>query len=265
MRRRDRQAIVRHLNTARQVKFPVIIPAYNEAENIGALLRELREAFPDAVPVVVSDGSIDDTARIAAEAGAVVLDLPCNLGVGGAVQTGFRYAVEAGFDIAVRIDGDGQHPPSEIPKLLSKMQESGADAVVGSRYLETNAAAVRGASAARDAGNIMLAQFLTLISRCRVTDPTSGFWCVRGDLLRCFARQYPSEYPEPEAIALLRRQGYELAETQVQIRPRAKGVSTIKTSGLFYFALRVGLALIADRFRIVDKRFANPKAKTSPK
>ncbi|MCL1910092.1 MAG: glycosyltransferase family 2 protein [Kiritimatiellaeota bacterium] len=258
------------------MKIPVIIPAYNEAENIAELLRELRREAPEALAVVVNDGSADDTARVAATEGAVVLDLPCNLGVGGAVQTGFRYAVENGFDFAVRIDGDGQHPPAEIGKLLRVMEESGADAVIGSRYLgennlrncgiaelrkvenaksgkcektEKGNVSVRGATATRDAGNMALAWFLSLICRCRVTDPSSGFWCVRGDLLRCFAKHYPGEYPEPEAIAMLRRHGYTLAEAPINARPRSKGVSTIKTSGVLYYALRVSLALCADRMR----------------
>jgi len=249
------------------LSFPVIIPAYNEAESIAGLLRELRREAPEALAVVVNDGSSDATARIAAAEGAVVLDLPCNLGVGGAVQTGFKYAVSHGFGFAVRIDADGQHPPSEIPKLLRKMEESGADAVIGSRYLngrgsslvqETDKAGAssvqsptRAATPARDAGNIMLACFLSLICRCRVTDPSSGFWCVRGNLLRCFAQSYPGEYPEPEAIALLRRQGYTLAEVPINARPRLHGTSTIKTSGLLYYALRVALALCADRLRPV--------------
>ena len=230
-------------------KFPVIIPAYNEAEGIAELLRELRREVPEALPVVVNDGSADATARVAAAEGAVVLDLPCNLGVGGAVQTGFKYAVERGFDLVVRIDGDGQHPPAEIRKLLGKMEESGADAVIGSRYLDGGKNKVRGATATRDAGNIALALFLSLICRCRVTDPSSGFWCVRGKLLRHFARHYPCEYPEPEAIAMLRRQGCSLAEAPIVARPRMRGVSTIKTSGVLYYALRVALALCADRLR----------------
>ena len=287
---------------SRPVKIPVIIPAYNEADSIPGLLAELRDALPGALPIVISDGSADDTARLAAASGATVLDLPCNLGVGGAVQAGFQYVVASGYDLAVRIDGDGQHPPAEIPKLLEKMRAANADAVVGSRYLAPEAAApasapaslqspiphspfpiphspspqspvpspqspsktVRGATAARDAGNIALALFLSLISRCRVTDPTSGFWCVRGDLLRYFARRYPSEYPEPEAIALLRRQGYAFAETRVEIRPRKNGVSTIDTSGMFYFALRVSLALAADRLRPVDRRFAKKPPPSPP-
>jgi len=255
--------------------FPVIIPAYNEAESIAELLRELRREVPDAIPVVVNDGSSDDTARIAAAEGAILLDLPCNLGVGGAVQTGFKYAVEHGFDFAVRIDADGQHPPAEICKLLRKMDESGADAVIGSRYLCSGVAVrrrrskgtpspARGATATRDAGNIALALFLSLICRCRITDPSSGFWCVRGGLLRCFAHHYPGEYPEPEAIALLRRQGYALAEVPINARPRMRGTSTIKTAGVFYYALRVALALFADRLRPVDIKLRKSSSKHPP-
>ena len=187
-----------------------------------------------------------------------MLRLPCNLGVGPAVQAGLQWALENGFGRAVRLDADGQHDPAEIPALLARQEKTGADLVVGSRFLP--GAECGGSTAARRFGNRALAKFLSAICQARVTDPTSGFWCVRGPLLRYFAWEYPCDYPEPEALALLRRQGYRFAETPVRVRPRTHGASHIRTAGLLYFALRVGLALLADRVRPVSPRFAKAKS-----
>ena len=242
------------------MRLAVVIPAYNEEKSIGPLLEELRAAQPDALPIVVSDGSADRTAQTALAAGAVVLDLPCNLGVGGAVQAGMRHAWDLGFRTVARIDGDGQHPPAQIAALLGALGRTGADLVIGSRYLGPKRG-VQGSTLLRNLGNRLLARFLSRICRCRITDPTSGFWCVRGGLLEYFAHDFPCEYPEPEAIALSRRQGYEIAETPVTIRARAFGTSSIRTIGTLYFALRVGLAIVADRVRPIDRRFAKHRSR----
>ena len=241
-------------------RIPVVIPAYNEERSIGPLLAELRAAVPEALPIVVSDGSADRSAEVARDAGAIVLDLPCNLGVGGAVQAGMRHAWDLGYRTVARIDGDGQHPPAQIPALLGALKRTGADLVIGSRYLGPPRG-VLGSTFLRTLGNRLLARFLSRICRCRITDPTSGFWCVRGGLLEYFAHDYPCEYPEPEAIALARRQGYEVVETPVTIRPRAFGTSSIRAIGTLFFALRVGLALVADRVRPIDTRFAKHRSR----
>jgi hypothetical protein len=227
----------------------VLIPAFNEAEGLGKLIGRVRAALPGARVVVVNDGSTDATAAVARAAGAVVLDLPCNLGVGGAVQTGFQYAVEEGFDEVVRLDGDGQHPPEEVVKLLARRRETGADLVIGIRF--GDGVSFEGPPVRR-LGIRALAVFLSVICRTRVSDPTSGFWLVGGPLLRLFAREYPGEYPEPEAIALLRRQGFTLAEASVRFEPRRYGVSTIQGWGTIYYVLKVGLALFVERLRPMD-------------
>ena len=242
------------------MRLAIVIPAYNEEKSIGPLLAELRASQPEALPIVVSDGSADRTAAEARKGGADVLDLPCNLGVGGAVQAGMRHAWELGFRTVARIDGDGQHPPAQIAALLGELRRTGADLVIGSRYLGPKRG-VQGSTPLRNLGNLLLARFLSRICRCRITDPTSGFWCVRGGLLEYFAHDFPCEYPEPEAIALSRRQGYEIAETPVTIRARAFGSSTIRAIGTLYFALRVGLAIVADRVRPIDRRFAKHRSR----
>lgn len=236
-----------------------LIPAYNESESIGNLLHELEQVFP-AIPVlVVSDGSSDGTAEIARKQGAIVLDLPCNLGVGGAVQAGLYHARHLGYTMVCRLDGDGQHPPTEAKRVLEALTRSHADLVIGSRFLVGTG---EGASSTqvRQLGNRILARFLSHICRCRITDPTSGLWAMRGKLLDYFAWDFPCEYPEPEAIALARRQGYIIEEAPITIRARQHGTSHISSMGTLYFALRVGIALLADRVRPINRHFANDAA-----
>ena len=230
----------------------VIIPAFNEEGSMGELLVELRKWVPDLDVIVISDGSSDCTASLTRARGITVLDLPCNLGVGGAVQTGFKYAYERGYRYVIRIDGDGQHPPAEIPKLLKAMEEEEADLIIGSRFKGKNAFV---SNLVRYLGIKMLALCLSWICRSRITDPTSGFWLVNRKLLYYFAHDYPTEYPEPEAIALLTRYGFSFKEEPVDFRPRTSGRSSIGTWGTVYYMMKVGLALLVDRIRPIDPRF----------
>lgn len=231
----------------------LIIPAYNESLSLPWLLHEIQEAGLGLDVLVINDGSSDRTAQAVRVAGFSVLDLSCNLGVGRAVQAGFQYADRHGYGFVVRIDGDGQHPPSEIPKLLDVATSSGVDLVVGSRFgLEQQIISTR----FRYAGVKALAFFLSLICRSRIHDPTSGFWLVRQPLLQYFANEFPADYPEPEALALLRRQGYTFTEVPVKFRVRRAGVSSIKAWGTIYYAFKVGLALVVDRVRPVNRVYA---------
>ena len=230
----------------------IIIPAFNEQATIGDLVRETRNVLPAADIVVINDGSSDHTAKLAREAGAVVLDLPCNLGVGGAVQAGFKYGERVGASLVIRIDGDGQHPPREIPKLISAALHNQADLIIGSRFLGRQ---FQITSWIRWLGIKALAFFLTILCRMKVTDPTSGFWAVKKPLIFFFAREYPSDYPEPEAIAILRRQGYSFAEVAAEFRPRLAGKSSIRGWGTLYYAVKVGLALFVDRVRVLNRHW----------
>lgn len=234
-------------------KAVVIVPAYNEEQSIGTLLDEIRAAVPALDVVVVSDGSTDMTASIARRHGAEVLDLPCNLGVGGAVQAGFRYAFDRGYAFAVRCDGDGQHLPSEIPRLLEALKTHPVDLVIGSRFLEKKSYT---STWLRHCGISVLAAFLSLICRRRVTDPTSGFQALNRPLLYCFSNLYPADYPEPEALALMRREGYDFMEIATIFRSRKAGRSTIGKWDTLYYALKVFLALLVDRARPVDQQYS---------
>lgn len=203
--------------------------------------------------LVINDGSSDQTARVARERGAVVLDLPHNVGVGGCVQAGFIYASGKGYDYVIRCDGDGQHPPEEMPKLIAGMEENDVDLVIGSRFLLKDSYM---STPLRYMGIRCLSRMVSVISSKRVTDPTSGFQMLNRYLLYYFARRYPADYPEPEAIALLRRQGYDFCEVPATFRKRVAGVSTIQGWGTFYYMIKVGLALLVDRARRVDVRFS---------
>lgn len=236
----------------------VIIPAYNEEAAISSLMDELNEHVPFLDVIVISDGSVDNTAALARKKGAIVLDLPCNLGVGGAVQVGLRYAYERGYQFVVRIDGDGQHPPSEIPKLIDAIKTGDADLIIGSRFIGERSYA---STPLRWIGIKLLAIFLSIICRSRVTDPASGFWIINRKLLYYFAHDYPTEYPEPEAIALMRRHGYSFREEPVMFRARTTGRSSIQIWGTFYYAVKVGLALLVDRIRPIDPRFEKANVK----
>ena len=231
----------------------LIIPAYNEEGAIGGLLDEVKQHVPSLDVIVVNDGSTDYTSQIARTKGVKVLDLPCNLGVGGAVQAGFRYAYDRGYRYVIRIDGDGQHPPVEIPKLIHAMKSGSDDLIIGSRFVGERS---YGSTFFRTLGIRMLALFLSRICRSRVTDPTSGFWIVNRKLLYYFAHDYPTEYPEPEAIALLRRHGFSFREVPVIFRRRTAGLSSIGAWGTVYYMMKVGLALVVDRIRPIDSRFA---------
>lgn len=230
----------------------IIIPVFNEEEAIGPLLDELQQALPGANVLVINDGSADWTARVVGGRGVAILDLPCNLGVGGAVQAGFQYAYEKGYRCVIRIDGDGQHPPAEIPKLIKAMEEEEADLIIGSRFRGDTAFV---SNLVRYLGVKILALFLSLICKSRVTDPTSGFWMVNSPLLCYFAHEYPVEYPEPEAIALMRRHGFSFREVPVTFRRRTAGRSSIGPWGTLYYMMKVGLALLVDRIRPIDIRY----------
>lgn len=232
----------------------IIIPCFNEALSAPALVAELRDVDLGLDFILINDGSSDHTVEVAKNLGVSIIDLPCNLGVGHAVQVGFQYAVNHGYDFLVRIDGDGQHPPLEIQKMIAAALDPGVDLVVGSRFGSAEQELI--STRLRYAGIQVLAGFLSCICRSRITDPTSGFWLVKRNLFQYFAREFPTDYPEPEGLAILRRQGYTFAEVQVRFRTRQAGVSSIKSWGTIYYALKVGLALVVDRVRPVNRLFA---------
>jgi glycosyltransferase involved in cell wall biosynthesis len=247
-----RKPIKEHMHETTKSRDAIIIPAYNEEKSIGCLIDELREYVPHIDVILINDGSVDETANIGRNKNVIVLNLPCNLGVGGAVQVGLKYTLEKGYRFVIRIDGDGQHPPSEIPKLIKAMRKGDTDLIIGSRF-SGGGSYVN--TPIRSIGIKLLALFLSVICRHRISDPTSGFWIINRPLLNYLAHNYPSDYPEPEAIALLTRHGYSYREEPVVFRRRTGGVSSIQKLGTIYYVLKVGLALVVDRIKPVNKRF----------
>ena len=223
-----------------------IVPALNEAGTVGRVIDEIRAVDPDFRIVVVDDGSTDRTGAVAASRGARVVRLPFNLGIGGAMQTGYRYALENGFDIAVQIDGDGQHDPSELHKLLTPLLERRADMAVGSRFRGDK---LYRAPFARRLGIRVLAGIVSLMVGQRVTDPTSGFRAVNRRGICLFATDYPHEYPEVEATVLVHRNRMTMIEVPVAMRIRAGGRSSITGFASLYYMLKVILALLVGLFR----------------
>ena len=224
----------------------IIIPAYNEEGSIGTLLAEIDEAGLDLDVVVVDDGSRDRTAREAERGGAVVLRNPFNLGIGGAMQTGYRYAYEHGYRLAIQVDADGQHPPASIPELTAPITDGQANMTVGTRFREDTD--YRG-SALRRIGIAMFAGLVSLIVRQRMTDTTSGFRAADREVIRLFAFDYPQDYPEVETTAVVHRQGLKIVEVPVEMRLREVGESSITLFWSVYYVVKVTLALVVGLFR----------------
>src|SRR5438552_2928797 len=225
-----------------------IVPALNEEVAIAGVIDELRAFDPGLDVVVVDDGSVDRTAAVAAARGARVLRLPFNLGIGGAVQTGFRYAFERGYDVAVRVDGDGQHDPSQLPRVLEPVLRGEADIVVGSRFA-ADGDGYR-SSRTRRVGIRLLAWVVSRIVGQRVTDTTSGFQALNREGIALFARDYPHDYPEVEATVMVFRHRLRLREVPVTMRERGGGRSSITTLRSVYYLVKVLLAIFVGLFRL---------------
>jgi glycosyltransferase involved in cell wall biosynthesis len=228
-----------------------IVPALNEERSIAGVIAEIRAADAEFDVIVIDDGSTDRTSSIAAETGAHVITLPFNLGIGGAVQTGYQYARDHDFDLAVQVDGDGQHDPSEIAKLLEPIRDGRADMVVGTRFAEGGG--YRG-TRLRRIGIHLFAAIVSLMVRARVTDTTSGFRAVNRKAIRLFAADYPHDYPEVEATVLLARHKLKMLEVPVQMRVRQTGNSSITAFQSIYYMVKVLLALFIGLFR----RYSTP-------
>jgi hypothetical protein len=230
-------------------KHLAIVPAYNEAGAIATTVAEIRDAAPGFDVLVVDDGSTDATADLARAAGARVVTLPFNLGIGGAVQTGYQYADAHGYDVAVQVDGDGQHDPRHLELLLSEL---GADRrlnmVVGSRFLVCEDGHWR-STLPRRAGIRVFASVLSRVVGERVTDPTSGFRMVDRRGIELFARDYPHDYPEVEAVLLLHFHRLRSREVPVRMRARQSGVSSINASRSAYYMVKVLLAIFVGLLR----------------
>ena len=231
-----------------------IVPAHNEEGAVGGVVTEIKTFDPDLDVVVVDDGSADRTAAVAAAAGAFVVTLPFNLGIGAAVQTGFKFAREHGYELAVRLDGDGQHDPRELPRLLAPLERDEAYIVVGSRF--ARGADEHNPALARRVGIVFFARLVSLLTRQRVTDTTSGFQALNARGIEIFAADYPHDYPEVEATVMVHKHRLRLAEVPVRMREREHGASSITALRSVYYMLKVTLALLVGMVR----KYAVPEA-----
>jgi glycosyltransferase involved in cell wall biosynthesis len=231
-----------------------VVPAYNESSTIRGVVQGLREHAPRFDILVVDDGSTDDTYQLARHAGARVLRLPFNLGIGGAVQAGFVYACERGYDYMAQVDGDGQHDAVELDRLVAAMREEPAiDMVCGSRFLTQDHRYP--APISRRTGIHIFAAFLSRIVEGPVSDPTSGFRLYNRRAIELFARDYPHDYPEVEAVLMLHHHRLRMIEVPVRMHVRGGGVSSISTGKSAYYMIKVLLALLvalARRRPVVD-------------
>ena len=229
------------------MRLVAVVPAWNEEGAIGGVVDEIKRFDPTAEVVVVDDASSDGTARVAEEHGATVLRLLFNVGIGGAVQTGFRYARDEGYEVAVRLDGDGQHDASELGKLLAPIHAREADLVIGSRFVDPGGS--YRPPFARRMGIRVFAWLVSLLGGQRVTDTTSGFIALDRPGIELFAVEYPHDYPEVEATLVALRSGLRLAQVQVEMRERQTGNSSITFVRSLYYIVKVTLALLVASLR----------------
>ena len=226
-----------------QNKILVIIPAYNEEDTIGRVIEKTQQSLPLADILVVNDGSSDSTSVIAKQRGAMVLDLFYNLGIGAAMQTGYKFAHRMGYDIAVQCDADGQHHPAQIKKLINTLTNEGVDMVIGSRSLRKKRFR---SDVLRRLGILIFSKVLSIIVGQRLTDTTSGFRAVNKEVIKSFSTFYPSDYPEPEALVLLHREGFTIKEISVNMSSRKGGNSSITLWKSIYYMVKVLLAILID-------------------
>lgn len=221
----------------------IVIPAYNEQNNILKVIRDVRENLPSYDILVINDCSKDNTSAIAKQAGegVKVVDLSYNLGIGGAVQTGFKYAQKNGYSYMVQIDGDGQHLPGEVNKLFACMTQTGADMVIGSRFLDIKSFQT---TRTRRMGIKVFYYLFRLLIQTKITDGTSGFRMYNRKSIELLSQFYPDDYPEPDAIILISKHGLHIGEVGVEMREREHGVSSITPMQSPYYMTKVIMSIL---------------------
>jgi glycosyltransferase involved in cell wall biosynthesis len=223
----------------------IIVPAFNESRAVGKLLHRLCRVLPQHDVLVVDDGSTDDTVAQVQNM-AKVISMPFTLGIGGAMQAGYRYAALEGYDIAVQCDGDGQHRPMEVQRLIDHLLATDSDLVVGSRFLEN---VKYRQSVFRMTGSFVLGWLIRMVTGMRITDCTSGLRAVNKNVIAAFAHWYPEDYPEPEVILLLKRAGFKISEIPVRMRQRRTGASSIGLLQGVFYVLKVFICVLLDLAR----------------
>lgn len=229
----------------------IIIPAFNEEKSIKEVVDNIINNYPQYDYIVVNDGSRDNTAKICRDNGYSYLELPINLGIGGAVQAGYKYALRSGYDIAVQIDGDGQHDVSQMAKLIEPLRQGEADIAIGSRFIEKEGFQ---SSSMRRFGIHFLSGLIFLCTGRRILDVTSGFRAVNHRFIKIYAENYPGDYPEPEAIVAAVMHRGKIVEVPVVMRERLTGTSSIHAWKSVYYMIKVTLAIMVCRISFGIRR-----------
>lgn len=224
----------------------IIIPAYNEAENIVKTVEAIKEKAKGFDYIIINDCSTDRTKNICEENGYNVINLPINLGIGGAVQTGYKYAYNHDYDIAVQVDGDGQHDPLFLGVMAQYLEEHSADVVIGSRFIEKKGFQ---SSRARRIGIVFFTKLIKIMTGATITDPTSGLRMVGRNVIELFSNDYPRDYPEPESVVAILRRHMKVIEIPVVMKEREGGVSSISLKKSVYYMIKVTLAILIERIR----------------
>jgi len=228
------------------IKILVIVPAFNEEKSISKVIRSLYESGHNVDMVVVDDGSYDNTSKVAEKNGVKVLKLPYNLGIGGAVQTGYLYAKENNYDIAIQLDGDGQHDPAYIGDLIAPLLSGRADMVIGSRYVKKTGYTSK---LSRRIGMLFFSGLITLLTGNPIKDTTSGFRAVNRNILEYFADNYPSDYPEVDVLVRLHKKKFKVMEIPVEMKERQGGTSSITPLRSVYYMIKVSIVLLINSIR----------------
>lgn len=224
----------------------IIIPAYNEEENIEKTVKSIREKARDFDYVIINDCSLDRTRKICEENDFNIINLPINLGIGGAVQTGYRYAYEQGYDVAVQVDGDGQHDPEFLGIMADYLEKHRLDMVIGSRFIEKKGFQ---SSSMRRIGIRFFSWLIKVLTGKRITDPTSGLRMVGRNVMDIFSRDYPRDYPEPESVVAVLKRNMKVEEIPVVMHERSGGVSSISLKKSVYYMIKVTLAILIEKIR----------------
>lgn len=224
----------------------IIIPAYNESANIEKTVEAIIKEAPDFDYVIINDCSTDNTRQICEENNYNIINLPINLGIGGAVQTGYRYGYEEGYDVAVQVDGDGQHDPRFLETMAEYLENNNLDMVIGSRFIKKEGFQ---SSSTRRIGIKYFMILIQILTGKKITDPTSGLRMVGREIMSMFAYEYPKDYPEPESVVAILRKKKRVEEIPVIMKAREGGVSSISPKKSVYYMIKVTLAILIERIR----------------
>lgn len=224
----------------------IIIPAFNEEENIEKTVTSIEKDAKEFDYVIINDCSTDRTKQICEQKGYNIVNLPINLGIGGAVQTGYKYAYTNGYDVAVQVDGDGQHDPEFLNEMAEYIEKNKVDMVIGSRFIEKKGFQ---SSAARRMGIKFFSTLIKVLTGAVITDPTSGLRMVGRNVMEIFSRDYPRDYPEPESVVAVLRKKLVVKEIPVIMHERGGGVSSISPKKSIYYMIKVTLAILIERIR----------------